>query len=103
MISNLGFSLYLAHPRVGTSQGGMVNEKFEAHIRYGYVATRILLRMSIKWAQKVGDPNFFLFHIRILKVICCRSKRKFVGLEMTLPYLLKLVVVESGNDMTVPP
>ena len=28
-------------------------------------------------------PDFFFeFHIRILKVICCRSKKKFVGLEM---------------------
>ena len=26
----------------------------------GPLATRILLRMSMKWAKKVGDPNFFL-------------------------------------------
>ena len=32
---------------------------------------------------------FFEFHIRILKVICWRSKKKFGGLEMTGPYLLK--------------
>ena len=31
---------------------------------------------------------FFEFRIRILKVICCRSKKKFVGLEITGPYLL---------------
>ena len=34
-------------------------------------------------------PNFFKFHIRILKVIFCRSKKTFVGLEITGPYLLK--------------
>ena len=34
-------------------------------------------------------PKFFFeFHIRILKVIYCRSK-KFIGLEITGPYLLK--------------
>ena len=33
-------------------------------------------------------PIFFEFHIKILKVICCISKKKFVGLEITGPYLL---------------
>ena len=31
---------------------------------------------------------FFEFHIKILKVIFCRSKKKFVGLEITGSYLL---------------
>ena len=36
-------------------------------------------------------PDFFFkFQIRILKVICCRSNREIVGLEITGPYLLKI-------------
>ena len=27
--------------------------------RHGLLATPILLRMSMKWAKKVGDPRFF--------------------------------------------
>ena len=39
--------------------------------RFDPLATRILLRMSMKWAKKVDDPRFFFeFHIRILKVTC---------------------------------
>ena len=54
------------------------------------LATRIFLRMWAKWAKKVDDPRFFFeFHIRILKVICCRSKKKFLGLEITGLYILK--------------
>ena len=52
---------------------------------------RILQRISMKWAKKVNDPPIiFEFHIRILKVICCRSKKKFVVLEITGPYLLNM-------------
>ena len=44
--------------------------------RFDPLATRILLRMSMKWAKKVDDPRFFFeFYIRILKLICCRSKK----------------------------
>ena len=56
--------------------------------RYGPLTTRILLRMSMKWAKKVDDPHFFEFHIRILKVIFCRSKKK---------------ICRTGNNRTVPP
>ena len=45
-------------------------------------------RRGRTWATKVGDPRFFFeFHIRILKVISCR--KKYVGLEIRGPYLLK--------------
>ena len=62
--------------------------------RYGHVAT-LLLRMSMK----VGDPPFiFEFHITILKVICCRSKKTFLGLEITWPYLLKVGALHTSLE-----
>ena len=40
-------------------------------------------------------PNFFKFHIRILQVICCKSKKKCVGLEITGPYLFNNISINS--------
>ena len=56
------------------------------------------IKMSRKRGVESGrrrsmTPNvFFEFHIRILKVIWWRSKKKLVGLEITGPYLLKSIL-----------
>ena len=76
-------------------------------MRYSPLFTRILQRMSMKWVKKVDEPRFsFDVHIRILKVICCWSKKRFIGLKITRPtslnnYLLKKMLEWSKiNDNT---
>ena len=58
---------------------------------------RILLRTSMKWAMKVDDPRFFLNFYQDTERDLLQKYEKFVGLEITGPYLLKYTFFKIMN------